>query len=137
MTISTIQTMCPSCSYVQVMAANCCECGNSLRPQVPADFGDLDGDAWQTLADSTDAYEKAIQTPTQQAFAKLVGQHAKGLLTDSDLYGAVVMLITSVSVDDLFAPEPEVTKALVGHGPTATYRMTDEHGKFLGFSARP
>lgn len=132
-----VQTTCPTCSYTQVMASNCCECGNSLRPIVPANILSLVGDEVTDLADAINAYEEAIQTPAQKAFHRLVKQNRNGLLTDLDLWTEVVMLVRGTAGDDLFPPAPEITKTLVGSGPTSTYRMTDETGAFLGFTSQP
>ena len=132
----TIQTTCSSCSYTQVMAANCCECGNSLRPAVPENILDLVGDEVTNLAEALNAYEASIQTPAQKAFMRLVSQHAKGLITATDLWAETVMTVLGTEPDALFPPAPVITKTLVGSGPTSTYRMTDQDGTFLGYSAK-
>ena len=108
----------------------------SIQPHVPANLADLTGDEWQTLADEIHAYEESIMTDAQRAFMKLHAQHAKGLLTDTDLWAETVQIILGTDPDALFPPAPVVTKTLVGHGPTSTYRMTDQEGNFLGFSGR-
>ena len=110
----------------------------SKRPLVPANLADLSGDEWQDLADDVNAYEAAHLTPLAKTFLKLVGQHHKGLLTDTDLWAETVQIVLGAeTLDDLLPPEPVEVKTLVGHGPTSTYRVTDAEGNFLGFSAKP
>jgi hypothetical protein len=147
----TNNVTCPACKYTQVAAQVCCECRFSLfdvcpdmfpaapinRPQVPENIADLTGEEHEALAKALNEYEASIMTDAHKAFARLVRQNALGLLTATDLWAETVMLVLGTDPDALFPPAPEITKTLVGHGPTSTYRMTDEAGNFLGFTARP
>lgn len=80
----------------------------SIQPHVPANLADLTGDEWQTLAADLDAYEASIATEAQKRFERMIAQHAKGLMTNSDLWAETVMLVLGTPADDLLPADAMV-----------------------------
>lgn len=63
---------------------------------------DMTGAQWERAAADIAAFEEATMTDAERTFRRLVAQHAKGLLTDRDLYVEVVGHILATDPTDLF-----------------------------------
>lgn len=133
-TLTTRQVSCPACMYVQqAPVTKCCECGASFEPIVPANLADLRGDQWQALSDQIDDYEASIMTPAQKAFAKLVTQHAEGLLTATDLWAETCEIVLA-NQGTLFPDVPTTEPVDLG---VAEYGDDHYDGADAWFAAHP